>query len=267
MQEFCKKEEIKIDIKNTKYFLFTQNSLSTFRKCPLKFKKKYIDNIKWEIFKEDDNRKLGNDFHMLAYRYFSRIFDEYLDYDEDEKMKIWFERLKQAFPINKNYRYLPEYKIRLSDGDERLEANYDLIIVKDNSIEIWDWKTRELDRQVDYIDSIQTKVYMYLLKRCVKDMFNMDVDYENIKMTYWTPEPGCEIDKLVYSKEKYDDDKRYILRLLDEIYNYDYTKFNKRNYEKQCRFCEFDSFCRESSVVKQEFSSALTWENIKEIEF
>ena len=163
-----KKEGIKIDIKSTKYFLFTQNSLSTFRKCPLKFKKKYIDNIKWEIFKEDESRKLGNDFHMLAYRYFSGICGEYLDYDEDEKLKIWFERLKQTFPIKKEYRYLPEYKIRLSEGDERLEANYDLIIVKDNSIEIWDWKTRELDRQVDYIDSIQTKVYIYLLKRCVQ---------------------------------------------------------------------------------------------------
>jgi len=262
-----KKEGIKIDIKSTKYFLFTQNSLSTFRKCPLKFKKKYIDNIKWEIFKEDASRKLGNDFHMLAYRYFSGISDEYLDYDEDERMKIWFERLKNAFPIKDNYRYLPEYKIRLSDVEERLEANYDLIIVKENAIEIWDWKTRELDRQVDYIDSIQTKVYMYLLKRCVKDIFNMDIDYENIKMTYWTPEPGCEIDKLVYSKEKYDNDKRYILKLLDEIYNYDYTKFNKQNYAKQCRYCEFDSFCRENSIVKQEFSSELTWDDVEEVEF
>jgi len=190
-----------------------------------------------------------------------------VDVDKDEKMKILFERLTQAFPINKNYRYLPEYKIRLSDEDERLEANYDLIIIKDNTIEIWDWKTRALDRQVDYIDSIQTKVYMYLLKRCAKDIFNIDVDYENIKMTYWTPEPGCEIDKLVYSKEKYDDDKRYILNLLDEIYNYDYTKFCKQHYAKQCKFCEFDSFCRENSIVKQEFSSELSWNDIEEVEF
>ena len=32
-----------------KNFIYSQNSLNTFKSCPLKFKYKYIDNINWKF--------------------------------------------------------------------------------------------------------------------------------------------------------------------------------------------------------------------------
>ena len=62
-----------MELKDKKYFYFTQNSLNTFKTCPFKFKKKYIDNIKWqdeENVNTAEHVEFGNDFHKIAQRYF-----------------------------------------------------------------------------------------------------------------------------------------------------------------------------------------------------
>ena len=54
--------------KKLENFLFSQNSINTYRSCPLKFKFKYVYKLNW---KQDDegsreyyeNLKLGSDFH------------------------------------------------------------------------------------------------------------------------------------------------------------------------------------------------------------
>ena len=33
---------------NLKYFCYSQNSINTYKSCPIKFKYKYIDNINWK---------------------------------------------------------------------------------------------------------------------------------------------------------------------------------------------------------------------------
>ena len=64
------------DLRYADYFLFTQHSLATFEKCPLKFKKRYLEGLKWESSLSEDIKKrleMGNNFHLLAYRYFLGI--------------------------------------------------------------------------------------------------------------------------------------------------------------------------------------------------
>ena len=54
-----------------KYFSYSQNSINTYKSCPLKFKYKYIDRINW---KNDDvgsreyyeTLKTGRDFHLIC---------------------------------------------------------------------------------------------------------------------------------------------------------------------------------------------------------
>ena len=54
----------------------------------------------------------------------------------------------------------------------RLEANIDLIIIKkDGTVEIFDWKTNaNPTNSKKYISSLQTSVYMFVLKKCIKDI-------------------------------------------------------------------------------------------------
>ena len=38
-----------------KNFLYSQNSINTYKSCPLKFKYKYIDKVNWK--QDDDNSR------------------------------------------------------------------------------------------------------------------------------------------------------------------------------------------------------------------
>jgi len=47
------------DLRFFNYFLFTQQSISTFEKCPLKFKKRYLEGLKWKnVISEEAKRRL-----------------------------------------------------------------------------------------------------------------------------------------------------------------------------------------------------------------
>lgn len=258
-----------MNLQDKKYFYFTQNSLNTFRNCPFQFKKKYIDNVKWQQdSKLDAEEKIefGNDFHETAQRYFSEIpvFEEGLK--SDEKLYNAYCNLKDYFPLDSKNKYYPEYTIRYSDGVIRLEANFDLVIVTSNGeVEIWDWKTNSSpDKAERYLESLQTRVYRYVLKKCMKEIFGFDTDYDKIKMSYFSPENKCVIVDSVYSEEAYKKDEKDIVNLIKKIYNYDYDAFERENYLKHCKLCEFQLFCDNQPEDKEE-KKHFVWNEIDEI--
>ena len=178
-----------------KYFIYSQNSINTYKSCPTKFKYKYIDKINWkyddiESREYYDSLKVGSEFHLLCERYFSNIplgLNEYTN----PKFKVWIDKIKNMFPMNKknNKIYLPEYEVRFNLDGSIITAKYDLIIIDENSIEVWDWKTENV--KLEYIkvkDRIQTVVYMFLAKEAVCKIFNLNIDYNNIKMKYYQPQ-------------------------------------------------------------------------------
>ena len=98
-----------------KYFIYSQNSINTYKSCPTKFKYKYIDKINWkyddiESREYYDSLKVGSEFHLLCERYFSNIplgLNEYTN----PKFKVWIDKIKNMFPMNKkdNKIYIGDY--------------------------------------------------------------------------------------------------------------------------------------------------------------
>lgn len=253
------------NLRDKKYFYFTQNSMKTFNDCPFKFKKKYIDNIKWEVGKEISSKAdFGNNFHKIAERYFLGI--PIIEEDLDEELYSAYINLKEAFPKESKNTYLPEYTIRFVDDDIRLESNIDLVIIRpDNHIEIWDWKTNSnLEKAKNYNSSMQTQVYLYSIKKIAKDILGIDVDYENISMTYFNPEQKIELAKVVYSKELDELYYENISQLIEKIYNYNYQNFDRNKYIKSCKFCEFNLFCNNIKEKDVEFSEEIDFDTIDE---
>ncbi len=255
-----------MELKDKKYFYFTQNSLSTFKSCPFRFKKKYIDNVKWQD-EENTNLKehaeFGTDFHKVAQRYFMGVSVYEESFKDNTELYNAFSNLKEYFPIRSEFKYYPEYTIRYSDGNVRLEANIDLIIEKEDEIEIWDWKTNAKSDGSKYADSLQTQIYMLVLKKCCKKIFNKE--FSSLKMAYFSPEKKEGIAVITYSDEKYKKDEKDITNLIEKVYNFEWEKFDRSNYIKQCRFCEFSLFCNSvKKETKYEFSS-LDWNDIEEV--
>ena len=239
------------------YFLFTQHSLSTFEQCPLKFKKRYIENLKWDSFPDLKSKRqldLGRKFHMMAYRYFLGLD---VGHDDDcEEVLSWLEILKSQFKLEKGKLYLPEHKLRMSSDMLRLEANCDLLeLSEDGGITIWDWKTHPgnsakntavLSNQL--ADSLQTTVYMYVAKEQSHLICGKDVDYSQIRMRYWQPYSPNIVAEVSYDQEKHLAFGETLSSKIQNILEYDYSSLNNGHTTNHCKRCEFNWFCNNGRV-------------------
>ena len=236
-----------------KNFIYSQNSINTYKSCPLKFKYKYIDKINW---RQDDigsreyyeSLVVGSEFHLLCERYFSKIP---LGINENTNPKFikWIDKIRKLLPMcseSRHMMYLPEYEIRYSIDENIITAKYDLIIIKDNSIEIWDWKTE--NKKVDYKNAqnrIQTIVYMLLAKEVIPKLYNIDVDFKNISMKYYQPEFEDEPITISYSEEIHNSYKKRIIDYINMIKESKYLTSKNTNH---CKYCEFNKLCNGQDV-------------------
>ena len=230
-----------------KNFIYSQNSINTYKSCPLKFKYKYIDNISWRYDDFSANEyykglKKGREFHLLCERYFSNIP---LGEINDDKFNKWISKVKKVLPIKEVYTYLPEYEIRLSLNGNKILAKYDLVVIGENKIEIWDWKTESKEINYKNVENrMQTILYLVLAKEVIGNLLNINIPSENISMKYYQPEfddgPIC----ITYNDEKH---KEYINKINQYI-----TLIQKTNYkneqeiyknDRHCSYCEFNKLC------------------------
>lgn len=244
-------------------FLYSQQSLDAFDKCPVMFRYRYIERLGWNSAASLEQKKAlerGKSFHLLAKRYFLGIEpDPYMFENADNSLVIWFQNLKQYFvPDDKNM-YLPEYSIVLRSGKIRLQAIADLIVVNSEGIEIWDWKTHNSEVQPEpgaarrkLEKSLQTKVYIYLAgefaARSNDPVLSMHVKSGvPIRMHYWQPEPPGIIASITCDSRDRKEYGKLIESKIDRIDNYDWQSFDKRLYSNNCRYCEFNRLCNKSA--------------------
>lgn len=220
--------------------LFTQSSFRDYLTCKYKYKLKYIDNLSWfqDEFKESFD--IGNDFHVIAERYFLNLPNDYID---DGDLIEWFSALQSHFPKVEEEIYLPEYELRYNEMGIKLMARFDLLILKRNEIVIVDWKTNKNKVEVSKKDEdIQTKVYLFLLANCLSLFPQVSCSLDSIKMLYWQPNFSDSKVEVFYSFEKHLKYKDYFLKLIDDIDNSKKNDIFERN-KKHCNLCEFNVFC------------------------
>ena len=269
------------DLRFADYFLFTQYSLNTFESCPLKFKKRYLENLKWDSFPDESIRKRierGNDFHLLAYRYFMGIPTGLDALTEDSAdLKVWMNYLEENFRRLPFRSYLPEYKLRMVTPTLKLEANFDLVIVEDERVEIWDWKTHGGVRSQNLSvignrlrNSLQTMVYLFVLAEQLPLVTGRPLPCGQISMHYWQPDKPHIIAEVNYSDVLHESFKLALGEKIKRILEYDYSGFDKSLYIKHCRFCEFNWFCNNEKLdfkamqEDEDFMEGLEWDMIEE---
>ncbi len=235
-----------------KYFTYSQNSLNTYKSCPFKFKYKYMDNINWKYDDVEsreyyDSLKIGQEFHLLCERYFSKIP---LGNCKNEEFKKWINKIKDLFPLEDDKLYLPEYELRLNINDKDLIAKVDLVEIKEDSINLWDWKTE--NREITYINALnrmQTMVYMFLAEEIIRKNFYPNYTIENISMNYYQPGREGSLIKINYNKKLHEENKIKILNLINNIESTDFN--NEKKIAKNinhCKYCEFNKLCNSKNI-------------------
>lgn len=234
-------------------FYHTRQSLEAFDSCPLRFYKRYYEGLRWDKALDAEDRaaiQRGNDFHMLARRYFLGVNCGLEDGAGDHEILAgWLNDLKGSFALRGDARYLPEYKLRYEGGGIRLEANFDLVVERDGKLEIWDWKTHAGDTPdgASYRErlekSLQTMVYLYTLRERSADVFGREFDFTDIFMFYWQPEPAQVIACVTYSGLLHERFGSRLRQLVKSMEAFDSKSFDKSLYSKHCKYCEFNCFC------------------------
>lgn len=234
-------------------FLYSQNSINTYKSCPLKFKYKYIDKVNWKQDDENsreyyENLKLGTDFHLICERHFSNI-PTGIEYTQNKEFTIWLDKVKRVVPIKDNKIYIPEYEVRYRLEDVNIQAKYDLLILDENSISIWDWKTE--NRKIEYKNvenRIQTLVYLFLCGEAINKIHNLNIDYEDMSINYYQPEYYNEPINIKYSEEKHKKVKNQIKNYIDSIRTTNYDDESSIKNTKHCKFCEFNKLCNNEDI-------------------
>lgn len=242
------------DIRNSPQFYYTQQSLAAFESCPLKFRKRYMEGLRWDSRPDKEAKtalEKGNSFHLLARRYFMGI-DYGLNEDakDFELLAIWVRNLESFFEIRPGALYLPEYALRTNSGGLRLEANFDLLVIEDGRLSIWDWKTHGIQTPEGFKNlkdrlekSLQTMVYLYVLMEEANMLTEKAADWETITMKYWQPEHPHVIAEIGYDAKKHEGFRKHLQEAVNKVIGYDYSYFDKSLYAKQCKYCEFNWFC------------------------
>ncbi|MGL5507628.1 MAG: PD-(D/E)XK nuclease family protein [Paraclostridium sp.] len=236
-----------------KNFLYSQNSINTYKSCPLKFKYKYIDKVNWKQDDENsrayyENLKLGTDFHLICERYFSNI-PTGIEHSQNYDFNLWLDKVKRLIPLNEEYIYLPEYEVRYKLDDVNIQAKYDLVIISDNKISIWDWKTE--NRKLDYNsveNRMQTIIYLFLAAEVIPNIHNRKIDYTNININYYQPEYYNEPITIKYSEEKHTRNRENIKNYINTITETCYEDEISLKNDKHCKFCEFNKLCNNKDI-------------------
>ena len=249
------------DIRNSRQFCYTQQSLTAFENCPLKFKKRYMEGLWWDSLPDEAAKasvERGNSFHLLARRYFSGIPLGLNENSKDfELLDRWVRSLESYFTLRPEAVYLPEHTLRAELDGFVLEANYDLLILEEGQLKIWDWKTRGAmgesgtgtnekglaNTKKRLEKSLQTIVYMYVLREQAAALTGGQAKDTPIVMKYWQPDPPHILADIRYDAGIHESFRSHLRQLLKKICEYDYSAFDKSVYSKHCKYCEFNWYC------------------------
>lgn len=257
---------------------FSQLALRYYEKCPLKFRRRYLDGLYWPgdwggNIEQKELLEKGKLFHQLAWRYYSRgeTLEQVLLTGE---LKDWFENLKRFRPYNTVDKFYPEYELRVNKEGIRLVAKFDLLYMDEekDKIIIYDWKTdrKPFSPEIDFRYNLQTRVYLYVLQEAL-DRFLPREKLEPA-LVYWNPRFPGEERTIVYSKKRFMEDKLFLQEKIEEIKKLRYDEFMAVNDDNICRFCEYRSICFQKKpllleIEEDDFDLDLDWERIEEIQF
>jgi len=242
---------------------FSQASFSAWLSCPLKFKYRYLDGLYWPVASGGtvgEHIELGRRFHLLAQRYFSGGPGEP---PGDPVLTQWLNQLKEYLPLTDQCRYLPEYELRAAQDGIRLLAKYDLLVVGEEGVTIYDWKTDGKAPRSAQAKSPQTRLYLYLLS--LTDYFALKP--EDMQMIYWNPRFPREPLVIRYSREQQEADGRWARKLIAQILDTD--AFPATLNERNCSFCEYRPVCHGQGIEGIEDDSmdwdTVNWDSVEEI--
>jgi len=262
-------------------FTFSQSSLQDYNDCERRFFLRYIEQLTWpavesEPVLENERRQMeGQTFHRLVHQFWLGLPVEKLTrLANTPTLSQWWENfLNYDFNLGE-YKIFPELSLNSQVGQHRLTAKYDLVVVGDSKLYIFDWKTYNKKPREEWMAiTYQTRVYRSLLVQAggyLKN--NQSVNPEMVEMVYWFANFPDQPIRFSYNKSQSNRDWQHLDVMISRIDAQE--EYPMTADDKKCKYCPYRSYCDRgisAAIYDDEYEpllemSELTLDNIPEIE-
>ncbi len=238
-------------------FAFSQGNLQDYYDCQRRFQLRYMLGIKWpelvaEPFKEvESSLRNGYQFHNLLHQHLVGNDENTLGtMAEQAGLLEWWQSYLNLYKstLVQFPRRFPEVVLVDDLKGFRLLARYDLLVVHEGGLDIYDWKTARSkpSRQV-LARRWQTKVYPYLAVRSGEQIVGSPVSESQVRLVYWYAQNPDSPDIFAYDHEQYLQDERDLHNLVDDLLSPDHEDFPKTEDSRNCKFCAYRALCNRGS--------------------
>jgi hypothetical protein len=272
-------------------FDFSQSNLKDYLDCPYRFYLRYILHTKWPALLVDDalefemRGKTGARFHRLIQQYLIGLpearLDEIAQADPNPMFIQWWESFLETIPPYLSGQKYVEMTLRTKLGGHNLVAKYDLIMVQDENLVIFDWKTSQKQpRKAWLLDRIQTRLYRLILTQAANSFSPSEsITPEKVTMNYWFATYPDSPVSLPYSNNVYQEDKVFFREIIQEISDRKEDHFYRTEDIKKCHYCVYRSHCDRGIAAgdlgsfetfemnEEDFELDLDFDDIQEVEF
>ncbi|MGC9504179.1 PD-(D/E)XK nuclease family protein [Baaleninema sp.] len=205
-----------------------QHHLNLWEICPRLFQEKVLERREPPLEAEHREAQMaGNRFHLLMQqRELGLPIDRFLE--EEPRLGRWLQNFLENAPVLLSpnpldvaaERRQAEHERTLSFQGVLLVVRYDLLVCRDRSAQILDWKTYPRPKTPKSLEkNWQTWLYPFVLAE------TSEYDPEDISMTYWFTESQAEASEgdepqywqFAYSQEKHRQTRQRLTRLLAQF--------------------------------------------------
>ncbi len=256
-------------------FRFGQGSLQDYIECPRRFQLRYVHRLRWPAvevsppLERERSLQQGAAFHRLIHQHLIGFPVKRLSGTvTDRQLRRWWCNYLEAGLADLPPSRYPEIGLAAPVGRYRLVAQYDLLAIEAGvrSV-IVDWKTsRRRPSRSTLLDSLQTRVYAYLLVRAGAVLNGGErIRPQQVTMVYWFANYPTRSEWYSYAEDRYRADHEFLTGLIGEIE----TRLDETDegdllpatdHRRRCRYCRYRSLCQRGveagllDGVGQEFS-------------
>ncbi len=238
-------------------FQFSQSNLQDYVDCQRRFELRYIEQRAWPalqsmpVIEQERHMQQGHRFHQMVHQHINGLPPERLEPQDDTDLEKWWHSYLANAPLdNLPAERYPEFTLSAAMAGYRWIAKYDLLaIAPGERAVIVDWKTSRKRSASKWLQNrMQTRLYRLLLVEAGAHLNGeRPVRPEQVEMIYWFPEFPDDTERLPYTQEQYEDDRRRMETLAQQIGQREPGQFLMTPNEKQCEFCVYRSLCHRGS--------------------
>jgi CRISPR/Cas system-associated exonuclease Cas4 (RecB family) len=241
-------------------FTFSQSSLQDYADCPRRFQLRYLERLTWPAIEteptlENERRQqAGQHFHRMAQQALIGIPLEKLEkLANTPELQKWWQNFSAAYPeIVRGAKLYPEQTLSAPLGGYRITAKFDLVVVRENSAILYDWKTYHKRPRNEFLAiRWQTRVYRWLLAAAGKQLNNAQpFAPEQIEMRYWFTDFPEDPARLRYDSAQFKRDQDGLEKIIAEIsQSLEFPKVAESETTRACLFCTYRSYCARGSTA------------------